>query len=132
MTNMGPCFDTDHPCLPPLKKGVDDRNAIGGGIRFAATPQIPRPRSARPAPFSKGGNSKGDSACEPQINRLPPLKKGVDDRSAIGGGIRFAATPQIPRPRSARPAPFCKGGNSEGGSACEPQKITPFFIELSP
>ena len=51
--------------IPPLKKGVVDRTAIGGGICSAAIPQIPRPRYARPAPFSKGDNSKRDSARIP-------------------------------------------------------------------
>jgi hypothetical protein len=132
--------------LPPLKKGVVGRTAIGGGICFAATPQIPRPRCARPAPFSKGGKSRGDSACEQHVklrpllrgpacqssegvhHRLPPLKKGGVDRTAIGGGICFATTPQIPRPRCARPAPFSKGGKSRGDSACEPHvKLRPLL-----
>ena len=161
--------------LPPLKKGVVDRNAIGGGICFAATPQIPRPRFARPAPFCKGGYSKSDSGRGPQINlrslpqrparplhkaaqrrlppsqktgvdcrlppfqkrftdfRLPPLKKGVVDRTAIGGGICSAATPQIPRPRYARPAPFSKGGKHQPDSLrIATLRTNQFSIEPSP
>ncbi len=144
--------------LPPLEKGVADRTAIGGGICFAATPQIPRPRCARPAPFCKGGKRKADFAWGQRVDsrhllqlparqyskapqhRLPPLEKGVNDRTAIGGGICFAATPQIPRPRCARPAPFCKGGKrrvQRGKRRDDSQrtplsKIHPFFIEPSP
>jgi hypothetical protein len=72
MTNMRHCFDTDHPRLPPLKKGVDDRSAIGGGIRFAATPQILRPRSARPAPSSIGGKEKFDFPRNTS-QKIPPF-----------------------------------------------------------